>query len=61
MSDAQDCGMQGLALQWIRAFGRAIDLVSQQGMADTGQMHPDLMGTAGFQLTFHISKTVKPL
>src|SRR3979411_193444 len=29
---------------------RAIDAVAQQGMADMGEMHPDLMGAAGLEL-----------
>ena len=29
---------------------RAIDAVAQQGMADMGEMHPDLMGAPGLEL-----------
>src|SRR5258707_12104242 len=38
--------MAGLGLEV-----RAIDGIAQQGMADMGQMHPDLVGAAGLELT----------
>src|SRR5439155_4039186 len=30
---------------------RAIDRIAHQGMADMGQMHPDLVGAPGLELT----------
>src|SRR6266700_5973378 len=36
--------MAGLGLEM-----RAIDGITQQGMADMGEMHPDLVGAAGFE------------
>ena len=47
-------GLQRLArppaqLRRLGLEARAVDVVAQQRMADMGQMHPDLVGAAGFQ------------
>src|SRR5437879_13486539 len=62
--EAQDMGMKGLAIkpgEGVAGFraeqrrlgleSRSIDPVAEQGMADMGKMHPDLVGPAGFQPT----------
>ena len=62
MLDRQYMGMQGLSakgrqrrLGWLRqkrrfgAKSRPVDLVAQEGMADRGQMDPNLVGPAGFE------------
>ena len=66
MAEAQAGGVEGLAAKAGQglpagraetgpALGRllAIDRVAQQGMADGGQMDPDLVGPARGQPAFH--------
>ena len=62
MLDRQDMGMEGLSAKGLErnlgllrqkhALGaktRPIDLITQQGMPDRSQMHPNLVGAAGFE------------
>ena len=53
--------MQGLTGQLIRRFSVAVYIISQQGMSDAGQMHADLMGSAGLQRAFNVGKSLKAL
>jgi hypothetical protein len=51
---AAEAGQRGLAfgpeMAGLGLEMRAIDAVAQQGMADMGQVHPDLMGAPGLEL-----------
>ena len=64
MFDDQDMGMQALSGKLTkRGLGRsrqqrglgpepwAVDLIAQERVADGGEMHPNLVGAAGFQPT----------
>lgn len=62
MHDSQDSGVKGLPGQsGDRAFGRAVNMVTQQWMVKAGHMHSDLVGPSCLQAAFHIGKLAKTL
>ena len=65
MGKAKDRGVKGLSIQGLDGVPdivghridlgckcRAVNSVADQGMADMGHVHADLMGAAGFELAF---------
>ncbi len=65
MLNAQYMGMQGLPVKMPQGFlgvlcqqiglgleARAVDRITQEGVADGGKMHPDLVGAAGLEPAF---------
>ena len=58
MAELQLPGVKCLASDGVGGVG-IIQGITQQRMADSGHVHPDLMGAAGLQLQFHAGKSTR--